>query len=183
MSSSPDNGFFPDSDRCHPHETGEDTLRLIAGLPAPEGLADRVQAGLRNAPQTATRTGRVLRWRAPLTPPGGWMRSSVVRGAAAAAIVCVVAGGGWTVYSRISPAPTAHVIEMPQRGGPGGGGFAPAGAKRVPETLQGPVLTHPVPNDSDQPGVDKVPAASQPGQSTAVPKKKTQSRKLAAPAP
>jgi hypothetical protein len=182
MSSSFKNGFLPDSDR-HRHDTGEDTLRVIAGLPAPEGLADRVQAGLRNAPQTATQTGRVLRWRAPFTPHGGWMRSSVARGAAAAAIVCVVAGGGWTVYSRVSPAPAARVIVMPPHVGPGGGGFAPAGAKRVPETLQGPVLTHPVANTPDQPVMDKSSAASRPAAPRAIPKKKAESRTAVAPLP
>ena len=179
MSHSPKNGYFADADRQHSADSGEDTLRLIAGLPAPEGLAERVQSGLRNAPQA----GRVLRWRGPLMPRGGWMHSSVARGAAAAAIVCVVAGGGWTVYSRVSPASTAKVIEMRQGVGANRGGFAPAGAKRVPETLQGPVLTHPVPNDSDQPAVDKVPVASQPGQPGAVSKKRTPSRKVVAPAP
>ena len=182
MSSSFKNGFLPDSDR-HRHDTGEDTLRVIAGLPAPEGLADRVQAGLRNATQTSIKTGRVLRWRVPLTPPGGWMHSSVARGAAAAAIVCVVTGGGWAVYSRISPAPAPQVIVVPPRAGANTGGFAPAGAKRVPETLQGPVLTHPVPNDSDQPVGDKSPAASRQAPPRAVLKKKADSRTAVAPVP
>jgi hypothetical protein len=167
MSSLMNNGFSPDSDRQHRGGSGEDTLRLIARLPAPDGLADRVQSGLRDAPQA----GRVLRWRAPLRPPGGWMHSSVARGAAAAAIVCMVAGGGWTIYSRVSPASSAKVIVMPQPTGPGGGGFAPAGAKRVPETLQGPVLTHPV--VQDQPVVDNSSTGSRqvPGAATAKKKK------------
>jgi hypothetical protein len=172
MSSTVKNGFFPESDRYHPHDTGEDTLRLIAGLPAPEGLADRVQSGLRNASQTANQTGRVLRWRAPLTSPGGWMHSTVARGAAAAAIVCVVAGGGWTVYSRVSPPPAARVLVMPPRAGGNTGGFAPAGAKHVPETLQGPVLTHSIANTPDQPVADKGPAAPRQAAPRAVPRKK-----------
>jgi hypothetical protein len=179
MSHSPKNGHFADADRQHSADSGEDTLRLIAGLPAPEGLAERVQGGLRNAPQA----GRMLRWRGPLMSPGGWMHSSVARGAAAAAIVCVVAGGGWTVYSRVSPASTAKVIEMRQGVGANRGGFAPAEAKRLPETLQGPVLSHPVASPPDQPSVDRVPAASEPGQPGAVPKKRTPSRKVVAPAP
>ena len=96
MSSSPRNGAFshtPDRDLS---PSGEDTLRLIASLPAPEGLADRVQDGLRHAPPTA----RVLDWRGPVRPSGGWMQSTMARGAAAAAIVCVVAGGGWRIYSK-----------------------------------------------------------------------------------
>lgn len=149
MNASPNNGFSSEFDRRHRIDSGEETLRLIAGLPAPVGLVDRVQSGLRNAPQT----GRVLRWRS-LNRESGWMHGGLVRGAAAAAIVCVVAGGGWTVYSRVSPASTARVIEMPQRVGPGGGGFAPAGARRVPETLQGPTLTHPVVTPPDQQAVE-----------------------------
>jgi len=66
--------------------SAEVTLRLIARLPAPEGLEDRVMAGLKTAPRAA----RVLHWPAVLQPATSWMR-----GAAAAAIVFVVAGGGW----------------------------------------------------------------------------------------
>jgi len=59
----------------------EETLRLIARLPAPVGLEDRVHAGLRSAPRSA----RVLAWPAAFSPAGGWLRA-----AAAAAIVFVV---------------------------------------------------------------------------------------------
>lgn len=111
----------------------EQTLRLIATLPAPDGLADRVQQSLRNAPRSA----RVLYWPSPRT----WMSSAAVRGAAAAAIVCVVAAGGWRIYSRVPSAPSARVIEMPLRA-PAAGGFSSANARRVPDTLQGPELTH-----------------------------------------
>ena len=117
--------------------TGEDTLRLIAGLPAPAGLEDRVQAGLRAAPAKA----RILHWPTALLPSrglaGSWMRS-----AAAAAIVVVVAGGGWGIYSRVQPSQPARVLVMPPRVG-AGGGFSNAGAMRTPQTLNGPVLTHP----------------------------------------
>jgi hypothetical protein len=112
----------------------EATLRLIAGLPAPEGLEDRVRAGLAAAP----RRGRVLAWPAALSLESGWMRS-----AAAAAIVFVVAGGGWGVYSRVQRPQPARVVVMAPRG-PAQGGFASAGAMRTPQTLNGPVVTHPV---------------------------------------
>jgi hypothetical protein len=137
--------------------SAETTLRLIASLPAPEGLTDRVQAGLRAAP----RVGRVLPWRGQLKPAGGWIHKSVARGAAAAAIVCVVAGGGWRIYSRVQLSPAANVIVMPQRVSPAAG-FSQAGAKRVPDTLQGPVLTHPVADNPDQSVVDKVSASPKP---------------------
>ncbi len=106
----------------------EETLRLIATLPAPEGLVERVQAALDSAP----RRGRVLAWPGTLRPASGWMR-----GAAAAAIVFVVAGGGWGVYMRVEQNQPAKVIVMPARM-PATGGFTGAGAIRTPVTLPGP---------------------------------------------
>jgi hypothetical protein len=134
---------------------GEPTLRLIASLPAPAGLEDRVKEGLRAAP----RTGQVLRWpsRAGM---GGWMQGKAVRAAAAAAIVFVVAGGGWGVYSRVQPARSPKVIAMPQRLNvvKGAGGFSSAGAMRTPQTLDGPVLTHPVASSKSDAEVKAMPA-------------------------
>jgi hypothetical protein len=115
----------------------EETLRLIASLPAPEGLEERVHSALRAAPRTA----RILHWPVALTSSSAWMRSSAMRSAAAAAIVCVVAGGGWSIYSRVQP---PKVIAMPAHvAAPGG--FSNAGAMRTPQTLNGPVVKHPVP--------------------------------------
>jgi hypothetical protein len=110
----------------------EITLRLIARLPAPQGLEDRVHAGLLAAP----RGGRVLAWPASKTWAGGWMRS-----AAAAAIVCVIAGGGWGIYSHVQPGQTVPGIAGPRVGAPGG--FSQGGAVRRPQTLVGPIVTHP----------------------------------------
>ena len=92
----------------------EETLRLIAGLPAPENLASRIQAGLHSASRTAPRNASLLHWPISLTR-NNWMQSTAMRSAAAAAIVCVVAGGGWRIYSRVQPpaAPTAKVTAMP----------------------------------------------------------------------
>ncbi|MGB8028156.1 MAG: hypothetical protein WCF30_00705 [Terracidiphilus sp.] len=106
----------------------EETLRLIASLPAPAGLEERVQSALDAAP----RRGRVLAWPRTLRPESGWMRS-----AAAAAIVFVVAGGGWGVYTRVEQNQPAKVIVMPARI-PAIGGFGGAGAIRTPQTLPGP---------------------------------------------
>ena len=115
---------------------GEDTLRLIAGLPAPAGLEERVHRALRDAPHELRGGGRVLAWparlRAKIALESNWMRA-----AAAAAIVFVVVGGGWGVYSRVQPGQAGKVIVMPQRV-PGSGGFQGAGAIRVPETIPGP---------------------------------------------
>jgi hypothetical protein len=112
----------------------EATLRTIAQLPVPDGLEDRVIAGLKTAPRTA----RILHWPAVLHPTGSWMR-----GAAAAAILFVVAGGGWGIYMQVQPSQPARVTVMPPRAG-AGGGFSSAGAMRTPQTLNGPIVSQPV---------------------------------------
>lgn len=135
----------------HPH-TAEDTLRLIAALPAPEGLADRVHARLR----TASRTGGLFSW--AFAPVAGYrLHSPMFRGAAAAAIVCLVAGGGWQICTHVQPPATANNWVQPARVG-NSGGFSNAGAMRTPDTLDRPVLTHAV-----QPAPD-ASAASPAGQ-------------------
>jgi hypothetical protein len=126
-------GAAPRTDAGADARTVETTLRLIAQLPAPKGLEDRVMVGLDSVP----RKGRVLQWPAMLQPGSSWMR-----GAAAAAIVFVVAGGGWGIYSRVQPTRPANVIAMPRAGA--GGGFSSAGAMRTPQTLDGPVVAEPV---------------------------------------
>jgi len=112
----------------HRSATGEDTLRLIAGLPAPQGLENRVHQALRTAPPP----GRVLAW--PLLRAD----SSWLRAAAAAAIVTIVAGGGWGVYSHIQPW-QAVKTPLPAKLG-SSSGFSNAEAKRTPQTLQLPVV-------------------------------------------
>ena len=135
------NSPIEDSRAIEAGRQAEATLRLIAGLPAPGGLEDRVQQTLSEAPPAA----RILAW--PLSRERWsrerWMQSSFARGAAAAAIVFAVGGGGWAVYSHVHPAQAQRVIVMPLRvGAPGG--FSNAGAMRTPQTLNRPVLTHPV---------------------------------------
>lgn len=133
----------------------ESTLRLIANLPAPEGLELRVKSALRNAPSQSAAS--LFAW--PLNPLRSWTDSAWTRGAAAAAIVCVVAGGGWGVYSRVQPKPT--VLVLPHVAG----GFSSAGAVRTPHTLDGPMLAHPQANVSNKRAVDakkKMPPVSKP---------------------
>lgn len=120
--------------RSNPHHTmsanaAEETLCLIAGLPAPAGLEERVHKALREAP----RRGKILAWpagfRAKTMFESDWMRA-----AAAAAIVFVVVGGGWGVYTRVETGQAGKVVVMPLRA-PSSGGFSSAGAMRTPETL------------------------------------------------
>ena len=112
-------------------DSGEETLRLIASLPAPAGLEDRMRAALRSTPRPA----RVLAWPSAVRPQSAWMRT-----AAAATIVFAVVGGGWGVYTRVQQNQPAKVIMMPPRvGAPGG--FSGAGAVRTPDTLTGPTVS------------------------------------------
>ena len=175
MNTLSNNGLSSHANRRESSGTGEDTLRLIANLPAPAGLADRVKAGLASAPQA----GRILMWRDPLRPAGGWMYSTFARGAAAAAIVGIVAGGGWRIYSRVQPGPVGNAIVLPGPTAPQGGGFSNSNAKRVPETLQGPVLKHPVTPGSELNVTEKAPAQTKATPGTSVKRRK----KALAPAP
>jgi len=161
MTPRPENGL--PSKPNHNVTPGEDTLRLIANLPAPVGLENRIKTGLASAPGSA----RILTWRQPLSPARGWMYSTLARAAAAAAIVAIVAGGGWGIYSRVPPAPSADLISVPQLAAPQGAGFSSAGAKRVPETLEGPVLKHPVPPPTETNVLEKMPSSTKslPGRS------------------
>ena len=134
----------------------EETLRLIASLPAPAGLEDRVHAALHADP----RHGRVLAWPKALHPQSAWIRDWIrdwTRSAAAAAIVFVVVGGGWGVYSHVLQGQPAKVIIMPRVVQPGG--FSGAGAIRTPQTLPGPTVTEPAKARPAQPKGTKKNAA------------------------
>ena len=122
----------------------EATLRLIARLSAPEGLEERVQAGLRTAALAELTKARILRWPVALRLDNDWMQN-LARAAAAAAIVAVVVGGGWSVSSRFQSAQPSSAIAVPLRGAgqTGQAGFSSAGAMRTPQTLNGPIVAHP----------------------------------------
>jgi len=118
--------------------SAEETLLLIASLPAPNGLEDRVEAVLRSAP----RGGQVLLWPKTFRPASFHIDRPWLRVAAAAAIAFVVVGGGWGVYSHVERQQAAKVIVVPARPA-ATGGFSNAGAIRTPQTLNGPVLAQP----------------------------------------
>lgn len=122
----------------------EETLRLIARLSAPEGLEERVQAGLRAASvarNSAAGKARILRWPVALRLENAWLQN-LARAAAAAAIAAVVVGGGWSVISRVQPAQPARAIATPPRVS-SQGSFSSAGAMRTPQTLNGPIVEPP----------------------------------------
>lgn len=120
--------------------TGEpgETLRLIANLPAPEGLEERVKIAL----QLKQETGHVLPWPMERMGTRTWTNNPWARSAAAAAIVFVVAGGSWSVYSRVQPALAPKAIVLPHV--QSSGGFSNAGAMRTPQTLNGPQVKRPM---------------------------------------
>ena len=120
-------------------------------------------------------------WRAPLRQAGGWLHTGWARCAAAAAIVCVVVGGGWRIYSHVQPGPSANVIVMPAPAAPRGNGFSPSNAPRVPETLDGPVLTHPVTPVPEADAVEKAPAPTKAVPGGTATKKKKAPRPATAP--
>jgi len=122
----------------------EETLRMIASLPARPGLEERVKAGLRSAP----RRGMVIAW--PFASAEGWLHSTGRRAAAAAAIVLAVAGGGWGVYSHIQVAPVPAALVDPQLPN-GTGRFSTAGAMHVPKTVEGPMVPAPLVEKQKQP--------------------------------
>jgi hypothetical protein len=123
--------------------TFEETLRLIARLTAPEGIEERVQAGLRARLHSASgkaasgfgasSKARILQW--PQVPQ---LESAWARTAAAAAIVFVVAGGGWCISARIQPVQPQAAVALPRVAARSG--FSSAGAMRTPQTLNGPVV-------------------------------------------
>lgn len=103
----------------------EQTLKLVAELPAPERLAERVKAEL-----SAPARGRLLAW-----PVQGSQRTLWLRAAIAAGLLVAVAAGGVTAYRWVAPASTAH--SAPARPA-AQQNFSTAGAMRTPHTVNGP---------------------------------------------
>ena len=113
--------------------SADETLRMMARLPAPQGLEERIQAALQAAPASR----KVLAW-----PVNGW-QSNGLRTAAAAVLAFVVAGGGWGVCLYVQPALSSSAHAEPSHlAAPGG--FSSAGAMRTPQTLNGPLAPAPI---------------------------------------
>jgi cell division septation protein DedD len=120
----------------------EATLRLIAGLQPPEGVAERVQARLRAEASAPAHRARILAWPVAWRLDNIWLQGTLMRAAAAAAIVTVVVGGGLGIYSRVPPEQPARAVTIPPHVS-AQGGFSSAGAIRTPQTLNGPIVAHP----------------------------------------
>jgi len=161
-------------------DEAEATLRLIANLPAPHGLEDRVRAHLLVAP----RRGRVIAW------PGSLVRQSVrdagwMRSVAAAAIVCVVAGGGWGIYARVQGGQLTRSIAGPAVPGSGSSSFSTGEARRRPQTLNGPsisgAMTDPASAKLAEGAANPKPAAKSPAIKMHAAQSKTVKKDAAAP--
>jgi hypothetical protein len=129
----------------------EHTLRLLANLPPPEGLTDRVHRRLKAAPapgRFSFLTGR--RWTA-----GGLGYSSMrLQFAGAALAIVVLAGGTWGVFHLGSHGQAgASAQPASNSANPGGaaGGFSNAKAVRVPPTLK-PLHVPPAPKKKPNAG-------------------------------
>lgn len=107
----------------------DSTLRLLARLPVPAGMEDRVFAGVLASPRKA----RVLEWPQPLYARD-WVRSI-----AAAAIVLAVGGGGWSIYAHVEQNQPPGGITATRPVFPAGG-FSSADMIRRPQTLNGPIV-------------------------------------------
>ena len=69
-----------DLDRSAGAIEAEETLRLIASLPAPEGIEERLKSGI----QAADRQARVMSW--PVQKKANWTQVPGMRAAAAPAV-------------------------------------------------------------------------------------------------
>jgi hypothetical protein len=122
----------------------EETLRLLAQLPPPDRLNERVHAGIRH--QLALESTSPRRrgfWSL-------WSAGQRLQLSAAAALMLAVAGSMWTVNHSRPMAPAAPQTAVPQAITPESGAFGGAKAERVPATLT-PIKVPPVPKKKPSP--------------------------------
>jgi hypothetical protein len=118
-----------------PVNEGLETLRLLAEMPAPAGLEDRVHRRI-----SAAHEARKQRSFWSL-----WKPAQRLQFAGAAVLMVVIGASSWTVFrGRVvtetpgQPAPASPAPVSPA------GGFAPAGAERRPSTVN-PIKVPPAP--------------------------------------
>jgi hypothetical protein len=147
------------SERTSTEETLRETLQLIARLPAPKGLEERIQAGVSANLRATPKTSRILSWPKGFRERGSWRQSAALRAVAAAAIVCIVLGGVWGILSLVQVAQPVNAIAQPPHAPAAAGGFSSAGAMRLPQTIQGPVVAQ---TPAKEAVIKPVPEAAQP---------------------
>jgi len=126
----------------------EATLRLLAQLPPPEGLADRVHRSLASAPDPAP-SPRF--WSL-------WLPAHRLQFAGAAVLVTAMAVSSWTILeSRRPSSPTAKTTVPRTAADSDRSTFSSADAERRPATLK-PIKVPPAPKTSAAP--KKKPSAA-----------------------
>ncbi len=144
----------------------DETLRMIARLPAPQGLEERIQTALQAAPAVR----KLLAW-----PINGW-QSNWLHTAAAAVLAFAVVGGGWGICLYVQPAlPSGAHAEPSHLTVPAG--FSSAGAMRTPQTLNGP----PAPAPTGTKGRHGLKAQAKLAVKPALPSKKTEKKAVDSP--
>ena len=121
------------------HEA-ERTLRLVAELPPPEDLTDRVHQRLAVERESiAEREGAARRgfW-------SFWQPARRLQFAGAALLAIAVAGSTWSVYHSRNGAQAVTPVAPKPVAPQGTSGFTPAGAERKPSTLK-PIKVPPAP--------------------------------------
>jgi hypothetical protein len=154
--------FYNSNRNSEPGHEADETLRLLAELPPPAELTERVHRRLaieRNAQGMPERRGF---WSL-------WMPAQRFQFAAAAVLVVAVAGSTWSVYhshprtgAQGGAQSAAPAIPATHGSSPdSAGGFSSANAERVPPTLH-PIKVPPAPKK--KPGAGH--AASKPSPKT-----------------
>lgn len=139
----------------------EETLRMVAKLPAPAGLEERVQRRL-NAEPLGREVRRFSIWSL-------WMPGRKLQFAAAGVLATAVAISSWSVYHGRQQAANANAakqaVAAPAKS-TAGSGFAPANAVAVPRTIA-PIRVTPAPKRkpgaaSTKPSPKKVAHSAEP---------------------
>ena len=162
----------PTYETDEPGHEADETLRLLAELPEPDGLTDRVHQRLTHAQVTPERRGF---WSL-------WMPAQRFQFAAAGVLVVAVAGSMWSLHrshppatgAQSAPAAVPAAASARQGGSPAdAGGFHSAGAERVPPTLH-PIKVPPTPKKKPGAGHPAKPSpkvlAAQPAGTDVTPK-------------
>ena len=140
MNQNSENLRKPEGQAGDPLIVASETLRLLANVPPPEGLTDRIHARVHR---------RLLAQQSALPARSfwfGWQPAMRAQFAAAVVVLVATAAGSWNLYrihsansatpaSQANHAPSVPVAPAPVPMAASGGGFSTAGAVRMPPTL------------------------------------------------